>query len=181
MDHTFKTNYLRSLILILTVLVFSKHALAHGGGLNKDGCHNNRSSGEYHCHQGTPSKSPPKKPFNGSQKNYENYFNDLLAKKLSGRREVRLAYSLGESKASNYVIIDIETDRYVIEGGLDKRSSLDSIQQALFAAVITGKEPAVAIYDTDQKWGRYEHRIWAAANKIGLKFIWFNGKEIIEK
>lgn len=25
-------------------------ALAHGGGLNADGCHTNRKTGEYHCH-----------------------------------------------------------------------------------------------------------------------------------
>ena len=26
-------------------------AYAHGGGLNKDGCHNNRKTGGYHCHR----------------------------------------------------------------------------------------------------------------------------------
>ncbi|WP_371136065.1 YHYH domain-containing protein [Devosia sp.] len=26
-------------------------AHAHGGGLNKDGCHNNRKTGDYHCHR----------------------------------------------------------------------------------------------------------------------------------
>lgn len=25
---------------------------AHGGGLNKDGCHANRKTGDYHCHRG---------------------------------------------------------------------------------------------------------------------------------
>ncbi|WP_343122846.1 excalibur calcium-binding domain-containing protein [Aerolutibacter daejeonensis] len=27
-------------------------AFAHGGGLNKDGCHTNRKTGDYHCHGG---------------------------------------------------------------------------------------------------------------------------------
>ena len=27
---------------------------AHGGGLNADGCHNNRKTGDYHCHGGRP-------------------------------------------------------------------------------------------------------------------------------
>lgn len=27
-------------------------ALAHGGGLNADGCHTNKKTGEYHCHRG---------------------------------------------------------------------------------------------------------------------------------
>ncbi|WP_229710719.1 excalibur calcium-binding domain-containing protein [Novosphingobium indicum] len=26
-------------------------ALAHGGGLNAEGCHTNRKTGEYHCHR----------------------------------------------------------------------------------------------------------------------------------
>jgi hypothetical protein len=34
-------------------------ALAHGGGLNADGCHNNRKTGDYHCH-GTRATSPPR-------------------------------------------------------------------------------------------------------------------------
>lgn len=27
-------------------------ALAHGGRLNAEGCHNNRATGDYHCHRG---------------------------------------------------------------------------------------------------------------------------------
>lgn len=31
---------------------------AHGGGLNAEGCHNNRRTGEYHCHRS--GYSPPR-------------------------------------------------------------------------------------------------------------------------
>jgi hypothetical protein len=27
-------------------------AFAHGGGLNSEGCHTNRKTGDYHCHRG---------------------------------------------------------------------------------------------------------------------------------
>lgn len=77
--------------------------------------------------------------------------------------------------------IDIVTDKYVIEGGLDKRSSLDSIQQAVFASTLTGKKPAVAIYDTNGSWGKYEHRIYSSAKKLGIKFFWVSGNKIHEK
>jgi hypothetical protein len=30
-------------------------AFAHGGGLNAEGCHNNRKTGDYHCHRGSSS------------------------------------------------------------------------------------------------------------------------------
>ena len=35
--------------MIATVTATS--AFAHGGGLNSNGCHNNNSTGTYHCHQ----------------------------------------------------------------------------------------------------------------------------------
>ena len=67
--------------------------------------------------------------------------------------------------------MNIFTDEHVIEGGKDKRLSLDSIQQAVFASTKKSKKPALAIYDTDGIWGKYEHRVWVAAKKLDVKFI----------
>ena len=39
----------------LFVLVSGLPALAHSGGLNADGCHTNRKTGDYHCH-GAPTR-----------------------------------------------------------------------------------------------------------------------------
>lgn len=36
------------------MLTASAMAAAHGGGLNAEGCHNNRKTGDYHCHRGAP-------------------------------------------------------------------------------------------------------------------------------
>ena len=110
----------------------------------------------------------------------EDYYNDLLAERLGGRSEVVYEYDYTTTETSE-IRIDIETDDYVIEGGKDKRSSLDSIQQALFASILSGKKPAVAIYDTDGKWGKYEHRIWVVAKELGIRYIWFSDNEIIER
>lgn len=34
---------------------------AHPGGLNSEGCHNNRKTGDYHCHRGSsPAPSAPR-------------------------------------------------------------------------------------------------------------------------
>jgi hypothetical protein len=33
-------------------------AHGHGGGLNADGCHNNRKTGDYHCHRAQVSAAP---------------------------------------------------------------------------------------------------------------------------
>ena len=37
---------------MLLIIVGSPALMAHGGGLDKYGCHNNRKVGNYHCHQG---------------------------------------------------------------------------------------------------------------------------------
>ena len=49
----------RFVLLILTVFL-PTIAFAHGGGLNAEGCHNDRKRGGYHCHRG--SYEPPAPP-----------------------------------------------------------------------------------------------------------------------
>jgi hypothetical protein len=44
---------------MLSLLTASAHA--HGGGLDADGCHTNRKTGEYHCHRGSSNAKPPSK------------------------------------------------------------------------------------------------------------------------
>jgi hypothetical protein len=38
-------------IYALFLIIFATLAFAHPGGLNSEGCHNNRKTGEYHCHR----------------------------------------------------------------------------------------------------------------------------------
>lgn len=52
---------LPSIILLLgssLIVSVPSRVAAHPGGLNAEGCHNNRKTGEYHCHGsgGAPSK-----------------------------------------------------------------------------------------------------------------------------
>jgi len=172
---------MNKIFLILLIIILPFKAYSHGGGLNKEGCHNNHTTGIYHCHKANKSKSSS---LNSPNFNFnENYFNIWLANQLGGQTEVNYNYNYnveGSSPLEASVRIDIITDVYVIEGGLDKRSSLDSIQQAVFASTITGKKPAVAIYDTDGMWGKYEHRIWSAAKELNVKFFWVSENQIKE-
>ena len=62
-------------------------------------------------------------------------------------------------KKIDSIILSGKESLPLIEGGKGTRDSLDSVQQAVFASVVTGKKPAVAVYDTDGNWGKYEHRI----------------------
>ncbi|WP_229440703.1 excalibur calcium-binding domain-containing protein [Massilia sp. BSC265] len=45
------------MLVALGAATCSLGASAHGGGLNADGCHVNRKTGDYHCHR-SPAKSP---------------------------------------------------------------------------------------------------------------------------
>lgn len=39
--------------------LLSLEASAHSGGLNAEGCHNNRKTGDYHCHRAPSSGAAP--------------------------------------------------------------------------------------------------------------------------
>lgn len=101
----------------------------------------------------------------------EAHYNKFLTEYLNGVAEQRHDYDL-PSGLKGYILVDVATNDYVIEGGLDKRSSLDSIQQSLFASFLTGKKPAIAIYDTDNTLGKFEYRIFSAAKIAEIDIFW---------
>jgi hypothetical protein len=43
-------------LAILCLAFVATPALSHPGGLNAEGCHNNRKTGDYHCHRSSPSR-----------------------------------------------------------------------------------------------------------------------------
>jgi endonuclease YncB( thermonuclease family) len=45
--------------LATLIIIFAGEVLAHGGGLNTEGCHDNRKTGDYHCHRGLKSSTRP--------------------------------------------------------------------------------------------------------------------------
>ena len=109
----------------------------------------------------------------------ESDFNDLFCTEAGGQTEVRHDYDY--PGGSSYVIVDCETSNTVYEGGLDKRSSLDSIQQALFFSAITGKEPSIVIFDTDGKEGQYEFQIRTAAELAGVEYLSYDWEKGLEE
>ncbi|MCO4794749.1 MAG: YHYH domain-containing protein [Bacteriovoracaceae bacterium] len=40
----------KKLVLLIVTLLLSTSVFAHGGRTNSSGCHNNRKTGDYHCH-----------------------------------------------------------------------------------------------------------------------------------
>jgi hypothetical protein len=52
---------MRSLILAV-LCAMPVVAIGHPGGLNAEGCHNNRKTGDYHCHRAASNSAVPKPP-----------------------------------------------------------------------------------------------------------------------
>ncbi len=115
------------------------------------------------------------------QTDSETAHNDAFCAAVSGQREVRHDYTYPTGQS--HVFVDCETQHATFEGGLDNtRSSLDSTQQALFFAWLTGKEPAVVIYDTDGRIGRFEYRIRIACEFAGVWFIrWPHDRDVLRE
>ena len=100
----------------------------------------------------------------------ERHYNRLLAHCLQGEAESKIAYRLNHIK--RIVRADVETEKYVIEAGLDYyRSTLDSVQQVLFFLIHRPqKQPVIIIYDTDNKEGTIEHQIRLVCQRLGITF-----------
>ena len=53
-----RSPFWAALTLMALCLSTGSDAAAHGGGLDAQGCHNNRKTGDYHCHRTQPAVSP---------------------------------------------------------------------------------------------------------------------------
>lgn len=100
---------------------------------------------------------------------YESHFIAMLcALVLGGEPEVSHGYSVGYDL--HRIRVDCETPDAVVEVGRDTRSSLDSVQQALFASHVTGKTPMVVLIDTDGREGPFELRVRTVAEMVGIEY-----------
>ena len=170
------------LIKLLALSLLSLLALpiqGHPGRTDSEGCHAGKLP--RHCHAGTrsgqPAQGSPSAPVKdtGPSASEEDY-NRWFCTRVNGETATRHGYTSAGGRG--FVEVDCETGTMVYEGGLDKRSSLDSVQQALFFSHVTGKRPAVVIYDTDGREGRFEYRIRVACRKAGVRYEVFRKRPV---
>lgn len=78
---------------LAAVLAVPEAASAHPGGLNSEGCHNNRKTGDYHCHRGSQNRAAPARPQgltgNGSGSRSAGAFANCTAARAAGAAPVR--------------------------------------------------------------------------------------------
>jgi hypothetical protein len=74
--------------LVALPVLLPSAASGHGGGLNAEGCHNNRKTGDYHCHRGSIHQavsSQPKRASNGTT-----YYRNCSHARAAGAAPVRV-------------------------------------------------------------------------------------------
>ena len=118
--------------LFLTLLIPSI-LFSHGGGLNKDGCHNDRKTGGYHCHR-SPSISP-----NLTQPQQHSSSEKDIARFWCSARE-----GMNEFRTKYGTYVDCLTAKYAVEVEYDNNWK-EAIGQSLHYAEATGKSPAILL------------------------------------
>ena len=102
---------------------------------------------------------------------------ELLCALFGGEPEVRHYYVTEHGQ--KFILVDCESEEYVMEFGLDKRSSFDSIHQAIFASILTGKKPKIVIIDTDLQESKEEYQIRVGANELNIEHLSVYLNEIV--
>jgi hypothetical protein len=74
------------LLALVLAPPLSSQALAHSGGLNSEGCHNNRKTGDYHCHRG----AAPAQPLLTNPTGSSGAFRNCAAARAAGAAPVRV-------------------------------------------------------------------------------------------
>ena len=121
-------------LILLTALFISTASWSHGGGLNKDGCHNERKTGGYHCHR-SPAPNIQSIPKQNNFKPSESTINTRWCDSRGGIAEFR-------TKDGTYV--DCLTDTYAVEAEFDNNWK-EAVGQSLHYAESTNKRAAILL------------------------------------
>jgi len=174
------------LLFIVNAVFFSIPAIVfgHPGGLNSSGCHNNRKTGDYHCHGGGNASS-------GGQSRQSSYGGNGLEivpastpkpQREQGSRMVSVAPKSQREQGVRVVgITDGDTVRALIEGqemdirlhGIDAPEGGQAFgkaaQQAL-KQIITGRQISIKVLDRD-RYGRLVALVFADGANVNEAMV----------
>ena len=119
---------------LVICMMTSVFLMSHSGGLNKDGCHNDRKNGGYHCHR-SPAPNIQSIPQQNNIKPSESTINTRWCDSRGGIAEFR-------TKDGTYV--DCLTDTYAVEAEFDNNWK-EAIGQSLHYAESTNKRAAILL------------------------------------
>jgi len=144
-------------VISMLTLLMSMGAWSHGGGLNKDGCHNDRKNGGYHCHR---SSTPDIQsiPQQNNLKPSESSINARWCDSKGGISEFR-------TKDGTYV--DCLTDIYAVEAEFDNNWK-EAVGQSLHYAESTNKKAAILFIKRQKSKKDYYGELERVINKFKL-------------
>ena len=144
-------------LTILITLWISSFLWSHGGGLDKDGCHNDRKNGDYHCHRSSTSKIH-NIPQQNNLKPSESFINARWCDSRGGISEFR-------TKDGTYV--DCLTDIYAVEAEFDNNWK-EAVGQSLHYAESTNKRAAILLIKRQKSKKDYYSELERVINKFQL-------------
>ncbi len=162
-------KYLTITLLTLFISMLAPSFLwSHGGGLNKDGCHNDRKNGDYHCHRSSDSKIQ-NIPRQNNLKPSESFINARWCDSKGGISEFR-------TKDGTYV--DCLTDTYAVEAEFDNNWK-EALGQSLHYAESTNKKAAILLIKRQNSKKDYYNELERVINKFKLPIkVFLVGEEI---
>ncbi len=148
--------------LLLVLFFMSTNIWSHSGGLNKDGCHNDRKTGGYHCHRG---KIPtiPAIPQQRIYSDSENSINTRWCSNNGGKSEYR---------TKDGTFVDCLTDTYAVEAEFDNKWK-EAIGQSLHYAESTNRRAAILFIKRQNSRKDYYGELERVINKYQLPITVF--------
>ena len=141
------------IFVLLVSLLFSSLALAHGGRVASDGCHNDKSAGERHCH-GASSVKPAKPKVKKSKRSEADYVNQTCLGTI-------------EFVLPDKTRVDCLNDTHAIEYDFQNKWA-EAIGQSLHYSLMTGKRAGIRLICKNSRCGKYEARINAIIELYSL-------------
>jgi len=156
---------LNSLAFWFCFLLIPSLVIAHSGRTDSKGCHTNRKTGEYHCHN----KKSPSTSQNSTQTHYkESVYQKAWCLRNRGQVEVVLP---DKTRA------DCITDTHAIEFDYGRKWA-EAIGQALYYSIQTGKQPGIVLILENEKDYKFWIRLNTVIDHFGLKVkTWNMGPE----
>tara|TARA_B100001093_G_C26579626_1_gene906693 strand:- start:284 stop:757 length:474 start_codon:yes stop_codon:yes gene_type:complete len=144
-------------VILIICMMTSGILFSHSGGLNKDGCHNDRKNGGYHCHRSASS-------------NIQSITQQNNFKLSEGSINTRWCDSRGgiaEFRTKDGTYVDCLTDTYAVEAEFDNNWK-EAVGQSLHYAESTNKEAAILLIKRQKSKKDYYSELERVINKFQL-------------
>ena len=143
--------------ILVAAFVFSANSLGHSGGLDKDGCHFDKGTGEHHCHPKRKRESvcDAKVPVAGDE--------DVVYGRVVSVTDGDTFKARIQGAVMDFRMSDIDAPEMAQPYGREAR--------ALLKAALDGKEVVMLRVETDSTYGRIVVHVWIAGLHVNREVV----------